>query len=177
MLELAILLGELLDRVICEVDHLVLQILGRVCVGRGPDVAFGVPVGLQSRVLRGEQHVATKVELPFAIEQGLIDVLLSTVIAVHDVSLRITVPVVLLLVYSFSDLILVSVHRDAGTLVRALSWLQDVNVLGICADWRQILPHLLLPEVGLEFLKLWVLDAVFNMEGHRHVVPDAFLLV
>jgi hypothetical protein len=66
-LELAVLIGLLLDGVVGEVDHLIGQVVDVEVGGGGADVALLVPVALQDTVAGGRQQVATDVEFAFVV--------------------------------------------------------------------------------------------------------------
>lgn len=65
--ELAVAAGLLLDRVVGQVHHFVLDVVQVEQDRGGPDVAFVVEVAFEHAVDRGHQHIATNVELPFVV--------------------------------------------------------------------------------------------------------------
>lgn len=80
LLILAVIGQMLLNCVIGEMHRSVI-VLGGVFVGGSPDVAMLVPVSLDMPIHARHQHVMSDVELPFLVQERLVQVLLDDVSA------------------------------------------------------------------------------------------------
>ena len=80
----------LLDGVVCQMDHLITDVVEVVVLGCSADVPLSVPVGSHCPVQPCYYHVVTDVEFTPFVEEGVFNVLL------HYVGLWVAVCVLLL---------------------------------------------------------------------------------
>lgn len=79
LLVLAVIVKFFLDRIVRQVNHIALQVGQSKLLARGSDVAILVPVRLKIAIDAGEKHIHPDVELPFLVEERVVDVLLDNI--------------------------------------------------------------------------------------------------
>lgn len=112
----------LLDGVICEMDHLVSDVIEVEVVGGGADVALTEPVGSHDAVEASDEHVVPDVEFSAFVQQWILDVFLD------DVGLVIAIVMFLLLLEDVIQLVNLIDHHDTVASVRQLPRLHNPDI-------------------------------------------------
>jgi len=161
-LKLPVVLCFLLDSIVCEMDELVGKVAHIEFAARGAKVAFFVEVSFVIAIHRSYHGVGPDVKLASIYQKRIVDVLLDNACTLLGLCV---------LSYQILDFGEIFGYLDALSPVGIFAWLDDPDVLfvDVCL------------VVSLEFEKLGVIEAFFDVERHwqciKGVLAYSFVVV
>ena len=162
--ELAIVITLFLDRIVCQVDKSIGDILQVEVFAARSEIPFVVPVTLQIPINAGQKSVAPDVELPALVEQRLFYVLLYYVGSLLPIDCGVAHDIFYLLDFS--------AHINSTASVRVLSRLYNPHRLTHLFEDLAVLTRVVAFEEFSKFGELFVVDSFLDVEGQRqHLKP------